>query len=250
VYFLVRGNVTDRAQIAAENAARVISWQQALGVFWEPGMQAWAVESALGVRFWNWVYFWGHAPVIVLVGLWLLWQHPRVYGLLRNAFLLSAVAGLLCYSLVPVAPPRLVEGYGFVDTMQLYSQVSYQAQSLGPFVNPYAAMPSLHVGWAYLIGIGLVLVWRDWRGLLAATLLPALMAIAVVLTANHYILDGAFGVLVCSQGLAAALWWECGHPLPAMRASRDRRTRGGTVEPAGPYPRGGLSRSESDGGGG
>jgi hypothetical protein len=230
VYFLLRGNVTDRADEAARNADRVIDWQQSLGIFWEPRLQSWAVNSALGVRFWNWIYFWGHAPVIVLVGVWLLWRHPEVYRLLRNAFLVSAAAGLICYTLFPVAPPRLTPGHGFVDTMQLYSQVSYQAQSLKPFVNPYAAMPSLHVGWAYLIGIGVALVWRDWRGALVATLLPALMALAVVLTANHYLLDGAFGVLCASAALAAALWWDRGHPLPLVRPGWSRRARTGTPE--------------------
>jgi membrane-associated phospholipid phosphatase len=131
---------------------------------------------------------------------------------------------------VEIAPPRLTPGHGFVDTMLLYSEVSYQAQSLGPFVNPYAAMPSLHVGWAYLIGIGVALVWRDWRGALTVTLLPALMSLAVVLTANHYILDGAFGVLVASFGLAAALWWERGRTLPLAWPGWGRRARTRTPE--------------------
>ena len=225
VYFLFRGNVTDRAAEATRNATAVIDAQQALGMFWEPHLQAWVLESAIHVRLWNWVYFWAHAPAIVVVGLWLLWRHPRTYVLIRNAFLVSAVIALVCYRLYPVAPPRLVQGYGFVDTMQLYSNVSYQAQSLQPFVNPYAAMPSLHFGWSFLLGVGIWLALRDGRGLALGVALTALMGLAIVLTANHYILDGVAGFAVAAAGLLVALWWDRGRPMPRrpLPAARTRR---------------------------
>jgi hypothetical protein len=161
--------------------------------------------------------------VIVVVGVWLLWLHPRQYTLIRNAFLVSAVIGLIGYTLYPVAPPRLMPGFGFVDTMYEYSRVSYQAESLKPFVNPYAAMPSLHFGWAFLVGVGIWLVWRDLRGLLIGIALPVGMGLAIVLTANHYILDAVAGFLVCLFGLAVAIWWDRGHPLPYQRSAVSRR---------------------------
>lgn len=217
IYFVLRGNVTDRATEAFANAQAIIQLQQALGFFWEPAMQAWILPSAAQIKFWNWVYFWAHAPAIVVIGLWLLWRHERTYGLIRNAFLVSAVLGLVLYTIYPVAPPRLVDGYGFIDTMAAYSRVSYQAQSLGPFVNPYAAMPSLHFGWAYLCGVAIFMVWRDGRGVMLGILLPALMGLAVVLTANHYILDAVAGFAVCTVGLLVAVWWDRGRPLPPWR---------------------------------
>lgn len=223
VYFLIRGNVTDRAAQAVRNAITVIDMQRALGIFWEPQMQAAILESALQVRLWNWVYFWAHAPVIVIIGLWLLWRHPRTYVLVRNAFLVSAVIGLACYMVFPVAPPRLMPGYGFVDTMLLYSQVSYQAQSLKPFVNPYAAMPSLHLGWAVLCGVGIVLARRDVRGLFVGMALPLLMGLAIVLTANHYILDGVTGLVVALIGLAVAAWWDRRRFQPQRRSMPGQR---------------------------
>ena len=108
VYFLVRGNVTERAAVATGNAIAVIDVEKALGIFWEPRMQSWILDSEFQIKFWNWVYFWAHAPAIVVIGLWLLWRHWPVYRLIRNAFLVSAVIGLVCYYLYPVAPPRLV----------------------------------------------------------------------------------------------------------------------------------------------
>ena len=231
VYFLVRGNVTDRAVQATRNAIAVIDAEKALGIFWEPRMQTWILDSKTQVDFWNWVYFWAHAPAIVLIGLWLLWRHPRTYVLIRNAFLVSAVIGLACYELYPVAPPRLVDGYGFVDTMQLYSRTSYQAQSLKPFVNPYAAMPSLHLGWSFLLCVGVYRVRHDLPGLVLGTLLTLLMGLAIVLTANHYILDGVAGLAVAMIALAAALWWDQGHPPRRLGAALGlRRARApGTI---------------------
>jgi membrane-associated phospholipid phosphatase len=226
IYFLIRGNVTDRAAQAVRNAIAVIDAQRALGIFWEPQMQAAILESAVQVRLWNWVYFWAHAPAIVIIGLWLLWRHPQTYTLVRNAFIVSAVLGLVCYMVFPVAPPRLVSGYGFVDTMLLYSQVSYQAQSLKPFVNPYAAMPSLHLGWAVLCGAGVFLVWRDVRGLVVGMALPLLMGLAIVLTANHYILDGVAGLVVAVIGLVVAVWWDRRRPRLRRRSMPVRRRTG------------------------
>ncbi|MGH2601014.1 MAG: phosphatase PAP2 family protein, partial [Dehalococcoidia bacterium] len=79
VYFLIRGNVTERAAQATSNALAVIDAEKALGIFWEPRMQSWILDSAFQVRFWNWVYFWAHAPAIAIVGIWLLWRHWRTY---------------------------------------------------------------------------------------------------------------------------------------------------------------------------
>jgi len=219
IYFLIRGNVVDRATVAARNALDLIRLEQSLGIFWEPAMQRWVLESSFQVRLWNWVYFWLHAPTIVLVGLWLLLWHERQYVLMRNAFLASAVLGLLCYSLYPVAPPRLMEGLGFVDTMREYSTVSYQAESLRPFVNPYAALPSLHFGWAFLCAVGIWLARRDSWSVLVGILLTASMGIAIIFTANHYIVDGVAGWIVCTTGLGGALWWDRGRPLPWRRAA-------------------------------
>lgn len=226
VYFLVRGNVTERASHATHNAIAVIDTEKALGIFWEPAMQHWILESTFQIKFWNWIYFWVHAPAIVLVGIWLLCRHHNIYRLIRNAFLVSAVIALVCYYLYPVAPPRLVTGYGFVDTMLLYSNTSYQAQSLKPFVNPYAAMPSLHFGWAFLLGAGIYAVMRDARGIILGTLLTLSMGFAVVLTGNHYILDAAAGFAVAVIGLVIAIWWDRGHPMgPGREAQKPRPTR-------------------------
>jgi hypothetical protein len=155
---------------------------------------------------WNLVYFWAHAPLIAVGGVWLYRRHPDIYRLTRTAFLGSAIIGLICYRFFPVAPPRLAEGHSFVDTMQEHSKLSYQAQSLAPFVNPYAAVPSLHFGWSFLMSVALVLARPRglvvWAGAIAQ---PVLMFLAIVATGNHWVLDAPAGLIVCLAGLGGAL---------------------------------------------
>jgi hypothetical protein len=93
--------------------------------------------------------------------------------------------------------------------MQEYSKVSYQAQSLGPFVNPYAAVPSLHFGWSFLMSVALVLAWpRAWWTWTLAVVQPVLMFFAIVATANHWVLDAVAGLAACLAGLGGALFQQ------------------------------------------
>jgi hypothetical protein len=205
-YFLSRGQIEDRHRVAQRNAAALIRLEQRWGLFWEPGLNAWTARSRAWIRVWNAVYFWAHAPLIAVGAVWLYRRDRATYRLTRNAFLGSALIGLTTYRLYPVAPPRLAEGYRFVDTMQEHSRVSYQAQSMGPFVNPYAAVPSLHFGWSFLMSVALVLARpRSALAWLVALAQPVLMFVSIVATANHWVLDAVAGLAACGAGLAGAI---------------------------------------------
>ena len=148
VYYLIRGGVVDRAAEAFARAGDLIALERRLGIFWEPAMQDWILGSRALIDLSNAVYFWLHMPPIVVLAVWLFWRKRGVYRLTRNAFLGSAVVALVCYAALPVAPPRFFPELGFVDTMALYSEASYQAQEVGVFVNPVrgAAQPALRLG--------------------------------------------------------------------------------------------------------
>ncbi|HLZ70951.1 MAG TPA: phosphatase PAP2 family protein [Dehalococcoidia bacterium] len=222
IYFLVRGNVVDEPAAAFAHAGGIVDLEKRLGFFWEPGWQRAIAADRFQIDLWNFVYFWLHGPAIVVVALWLYFRHRPVYGFIRNAFLVSALIALFLYAVYPVAPPRLmtasgfheygisgpVPNYGFDDTMRQYSAVSYQAESLRPFVNPFAAVPSLHLGWVLLIGIGVALALRNRVGLAIAVVWPVLMFFGITLTANHFIFDAIAGVAVALAGLAAAFGLE------------------------------------------
>ena len=213
LYFLVRGAVVDRTSQAMRNADWIIDLQESIGLFVEPDVNRWAVQSELLVRLFNYTYFWLDFPLIVAVGLLMFWRRRTFYTLLRDALLISGGFALILYWSFPVAPPRLVPGYGFVDTLARYSDLAYQAQSTAPFVNPYAAVPSLHVGWSVVLAIVVFWATDRWWLRIGALTVMVLQSVSVVATANHYILDGVVGAAVSLAGLGIAVWLQrAGYP--------------------------------------
>lgn len=204
-YFLVRGAVVDRTGDALANARDIVALQASLGLWVEPQVNAWVLDHAVVMRALNFVYFWLDFPLIVGVGLLLFWRKRECYTLLRDSVLISGALALILYWSFPVAPPRYLTEWGFVDTLEQYSNLSYQAQSMRPFVNPFAAVPSLHVGWAALLAVTVFSATGSWLARAASIATFAAQSLAVVGTANHYLFDGVAGLVVCAAGLAIAV---------------------------------------------
>ena len=141
-----------------------------------------------------------HFAALGVLLLWLFIRHRDRYPQVRTTIVLLTASCLLI-QLIPVAPPRLLHGFGFVDTAEQYGQSVYTAlQAVGP--DQLSAMPSVHVGWAVLVGASVVLISTSrWRWL--ALLHPAITIFVVAATANHFWLDGI--VAVALLGLAVAL---------------------------------------------
>lgn len=222
LYFGVRGAVVDRPEEAYWNAIDVIDIQRSLGIFWEDQMNEWAAGHLFWAQAMNIIYFWLHFPLIILFGIWMYFFRRHRYTLSRDAFLASGAVSLIIYWTFPVAPPRelpaLAAEYdpnapahitGFVDTMREYLGYGYQAQSTQAFVNPYAAMPSLHFGWDLLLGWVMVRAfWKErWLWIIApiAVALPTMQVFAITLTGNHFFLDAAAGGVVALIGVGIAL---------------------------------------------
>ena len=206
LYFVVRANVVDRQDLAVANARDVVSAERTLGILVEPGVQEWTLESRAVVRFFNFVYFWLDFPLIAAAGLAMYFRRRRQYTFTRDAILASGAFALVSYALYPVAPPRLVDELGLIDTLQMFSNLSYQAQSTSFFVNPYAAMPSLHVGWSVLLAAGVIWAYGRNRLVVALALLhPIAQTASTVATGNHYLLDGAGGLVAAALGLGVAV---------------------------------------------
>jgi hypothetical protein len=205
LYFLVRGAVVDRQSEAFANANHVIDFERAMGIFWEPRLQEIVLHRQFLISLFNFIYFWLDFPLIVGVGLWMYFFRRHEYTITRDAILLSGSISLVIYNFFPVMPPRLLSTGEFVGTIEKYNDLSYQAQSLSAFVNPYASVPSLHFGWAMIMG-GAIFVTMRPRVLRAfGLLLPWAQLAAIVFTANHYIVDAAAGCAVCVAGLALAM---------------------------------------------
>ncbi|MEV2215451.1 phosphatase PAP2 family protein [Streptomyces sp. NPDC050997] len=164
-------------------------------------------EAWLGVPadFW---YASLHYLVTPAVLIWLFRSHAVRYRAARTWLMASTFIGLIGFILLPTCPPRLLsEGHGFVDTMAQYSSYGWWGseasapRGLGGMTNQYAAMPSLHVGWALWCG---VMLWRYGRtrtAKTAAVVYPLVTTIVVMGTANHYFLDAVAGAAVMGAGL-------------------------------------------------
>ena len=138
---------------------------------------------------------------VVLIGclIWVYAWHRRQYPQVRTALVLFT-AGALLIQFLPVAPPRMLQGDGMVDTAAQYGQSVYGAVA-GFNADQLSAMPSVHVGWALLVAVIVVQVSRSrWRWL--ALGYPVLTLLAVVVTANHFWLDGIVAALLLGLALA------------------------------------------------
>jgi hypothetical protein len=160
------------------------------------------VEHDWIVNLANWVYIWGHWPVIAAVALWLYRSQPDRYRLTRTALLVSGGIGLVIFTVFPVAPPRLAE-MGLVDTVVQRSNF-YHVLQPPALTNQYAALPSLHFGWNLLIGIALIRGATHPAAKALGVLLPTAMFAAVVVTANHYLIDTVAGGTLALVGLRVA----------------------------------------------
>ncbi len=103
---------------------------------------------------------------------------------------------------MPTAPPRLIEGYGFVDTINQYAQVTHDSALVKIFINPYAAIPSMHCAFALMIGATGALIARHPITRIFWCVYPLFVLFVVIVTANHFWLDGAIGWMVAG-GLGA-----------------------------------------------
>jgi hypothetical protein len=171
---------------AAKNARDLVSFEQALGIFHERAFQD-LVTGPINIEWLlNLVYSHGFLAFVMATLAWTYATNPRVYRLLRNAMGVSALLSVVTSGAFPVAPPRLMPSFGITDTVTGEGGTHRLA-------NAYAAMPSLHVGWMVLSGIGLAMYVRGvWR-IIVGALPGAVMLIVVVTTGNHYWIDGVVG---------------------------------------------------------
>ena len=215
-YFGVRGLTEGSVGEALVHGRAVLAAERWLGMAVEERLQELVLTSSWSVTLANWVYIWGHWPVIGVIAVWLFFCRPHIYTRYRNAFLLSGAIGLVVFATYPVAPPRLLDP-SFVDTITERSR-AYRVLQPPAFVNQFAAMPSLHLGWDLLIALALFQATRAWALRVLALLLPVAMFAAIVVTANHYLLDGVAGIalaLAAMGAVSAGFEWK---PRVAPRA--------------------------------
>jgi uncharacterized membrane protein YkvA (DUF1232 family) len=213
-YRLVRGLVEGDANAAFAHARDLISLERTLHVFVEPSIQAWASSSHFVMVASSWLYVNAQTSVTVAALVYLYLRHNRNFYFVRNMFMVAMAIALIGYAVFPTAPPRFMPEWGFIDTVANVTgvHVNHASASLNALTNLYAAVPSMHVAFALLIGWTLARLVR-WRVVRVLWLLyPFLIAFVIVVTANHFIVDAILGALTAGTSAYAATWMARARP--------------------------------------
>jgi membrane-associated phospholipid phosphatase len=183
---------------ATAHAHWIVHLEQSLHVSVEGSVQR-ALDSGAPIWVLNHLYFVAQFAVVPGALIWLYRYAPAVYRALRNTVISTWLIAVPIYALFPVAPPRLA-GIGIVDTISDQSEASLNSHVATSFYNPFAAVPSLHAGFAFAVGIAVAFALRRrWAKALALLWGPA-VTLAVVATGNHFVFDVAAGLLVTAAG--------------------------------------------------
>src|SRR4051794_14747705 len=208
-----RDHVMGSTPAALRHAERLVDIERATGLFHERAIQAHFLGWPHFMAFWNLYYGTIHfvMPVVALVVLYR--KAPARYLRWRNALVVMLLVSLAAFVWLPLMPPRLMPPrYGFVDAAARYFNFGPQVKiAVGPdgtpsangikaFGNLYAAMPSLHVGWATWASLALLPLARRWWVKALLLVYPLVTLFAVVVTGNHWILDGVGGWVVLAIG--------------------------------------------------
>ncbi len=201
---------------ALDNARRLVHLEQHLGGLFELDLQRAALHSAgVLLNAANWTYWLSQFVVVAIAVIWIYLRRPDIYPRLRNTFIVANTIGLAGYVLFPLAPPRLLPAYGFVDTLTRATTFNHRTGIIELFANPYAAMPSLHAADALILGVALAVAVRPLILRCLFLLWPVWVCYSLIATGNHYWLDIAAGA-----ALAAFAAW-----LVGVRGLRSRLAR-------------------------
>ncbi|UIX35166.1 phosphatase PAP2 family protein [Streptomyces sp. GQFP] len=208
-YSLIRNAVPEQKAEALRNADWIWKTEHSLGIAFEE-----SVNHAINSVTWlivgmNYYYATLHFVVTLGVLVWLYRSHPGRYAATRLTLFATTVVALVGYYLYPLAPPRLMNGGDFVDTVMIHHTWGSMASGdLKHMSNQYAAMPSMHIGWSTWAGLTIfALATVPWVRVLGL-LYPMATLLVIVATANHFWLDAVGGLMCLSFGfLVARLWY-------------------------------------------
>jgi len=212
VYKLGRQAANGHVEAAYRNAGRVWDLERAVRLPGEGLVQGLLLHGETLTRLANTYYAVVHFPATLLFLAWLYWRRPRHYVWSRRVLAALTAAALALHLLFPLAPPRLLAATGLVDTGRVYGPSVYAAKPASDaMANQFAAMPSLHFGWAVMVAVGLIAATRTrWRWLWL--LHPLITLLVIVGTANHYWLDSIVAAVLLVAACAAL-------PLRSVRPS-------------------------------
>ncbi|ADI10848.1 putative integral membrane protein [Streptomyces bingchenggensis BCW-1] len=207
-YSLIRNAVPEQRHEALRNADWIWEWEHQLGMAFEHG-----VNHAINSVGWlivgmNYYYATLHFIVTLGVLVWLYRWHPGRYAATRLVLFATTGVALLGYYFFPLAPPRLMTGGHFIDTVVAHDTWGSMASgNLANMSNQYAAMPSMHIGWSLWCGVTIAVLARPVWVKALGLLYPTATLVVIVATANHFWLDAVGGMICLSFGFTLSRLW-------------------------------------------
>jgi membrane-associated phospholipid phosphatase len=212
LYRLVRGVVDGRADAAFENARHLVSLERTLGLFSEPAIHAWVEGKAWLIDSASWMYVNSHFTITVATLAFMYLYRNESFYFVRNMFMIAMALALVAYTAFPTAPPRFMPEWGFSDSVADFTGVAPDSASASALFNPFAAVPSMHVAFALMLGLPMARMSRRWAVRVAWLSYPFLVAFIVVATANHWWLDAALGAITAGVSALGARWLATRRP--------------------------------------
>lgn len=193
-------------EAAERHAIDVVTLQNRLGMISELRVQDLFIDHTWFIKTLNVYYGTAHFIVTIGVLVWLYLHQTDRYIHWRNVIYATTAMALVGYTLYPLAPPRLLEGYGFVDTLQVIGGLwSFEDGPVAQVSNQYAAMPSLHVAWSLWCALAVMPILKHSWSRIAIACYPAFTILTIVVTANHYWMDVIGGAATFGAGYLAAV---------------------------------------------
>jgi membrane-associated phospholipid phosphatase len=200
-YETVRGVAHGSTAAAFQHARSIVDIERGTHLFFEQSLQAWVMGQRVLIDFANLMYVNSHFVITTAFLVWLYLRHNRHFYFVRNMFMVAMAMALVSYLAFPTAPPRFLPELGFVDTIAYYANVSHDSALVSLFINPYAAVPSMHVAFSLIMAVPAMMLVRRRVFKVLWAFYPALITLVVIVTGNHWWFDAAVGAVVA---LAAA----------------------------------------------
>jgi hypothetical protein len=198
LYRIVRGAVDGKAAAAFENARHLIDFERGTHTFIEPAVQRWAEGSSFLIHGASYMYLNSQFLITTTALAFLYLAHNQSFYFVRNMFLISMLLALVGYVIYPTAPPRFMPEWGFHDSVATITGVTGDTSAANALYNPFAAVPSMHVAFALMIGWPLARLVR-WRALKVFwSIYPFIITFVVISTGNHFWADAALGAMVAA----------------------------------------------------
>jgi len=204
LYELVRGLVGAGGYKPFGDATRIIDLERKLHVFIEPSIQLWTQHTHWLMDIADWTYLNAHYTVTIGALTFIYLRRNDSFYFVRNMFMIAMAIALIGYALYPTAPPRLMEEWGFTDSIQQFTGITVEKGPESAFLNFYAAVPSMHVCFALMVGIPMSRFVKRPVFKVLWCLYPLIIVFVVIATGNHYLTDVLLGAITAAMAALLA----------------------------------------------